>query len=320
MGKRRHNRNRGRVRQSLPITAPSIRTPLAEVKPPNKESSGSDVTNTGSKAQKPKLEWVAHEYRDADGNLTLPKKMIAGTYLRRYGEVPQGTQISIYVLAGYKPKPLMMVERKIYEVHRLSVHGWRRNGQIVVEMEGWRQHEADWFTAMRGVKLEVSDPGHPGPHNEKSEYVVSKSSFNRKIVKLVDEKGSESEVQLYEGTLDVTENWKSAFRRQTTEIINMGFKLLLLPLMSALLAGLAVWWISRLPSPDVYDSEARKNPEVQGVRSGMGESATEPSDNPTNWQSPDVPVRQTRRNKQTSNTKTSKGDVSKRSLKGNGDE
>ena len=108
------------------------------------------------------------EHRDADGNPTLPEELIAGTFLRRYEEVPEGTEIKVLVLAGYKPKALMMVERKIYRIHRLSVKGWRRKEQIAIEMDGWRQHEADWFNAMRGVQLEVSDPGLPGPHNEKA--------------------------------------------------------------------------------------------------------------------------------------------------------
>lgn len=326
MANRRRRRNRGRGRESSSKKVPGIGVPLATARPPEKESSGTNVTNTGSKAQKPdvvekpKYEWMAIEHRDADGNLTLPKKMIKGTFLRRYGEVPEGTPIRIHVLAGYKPKALMLVERKIYEVHRIFVHGWRRSGQIVVEVEGWRQHEADWFTAMQGVDLEISDPGLPSVYHEKSEYVVSQSSFGRKIVTLVGEKGSETEVQLYEGKLDLTETWKSAFRRQTAEMLNMGFKLLLLPLLSALLAGLAVWWISRLPSPDVYDSKVLGNSGEQRVQPGMGESATQLSDSPADGQSPNVPVRQADPDKQNSNTKTSEGDAGNQTLEGDGRE
>ena len=64
---------------------------------------------------------------------------------------------------------LMMVERKIYEIQSLSVRGWRRSGLISVEVDGWRAQEADWFNAMQGVNLTISDPGRPGPHNEKTE-------------------------------------------------------------------------------------------------------------------------------------------------------
>ena len=141
----------------------------------------SEMTNTGNSTQKPQYEWVKVEYRDADGNPTLPREKIASTYNRRYEDVPHGTEIKVLVLAGYKPA-LILVERKIYEIHRLSVRGWRRSGQIAVEVEDWRHHEADWFDATRGVRLEISDPGPPGPHNEKSDYIVSESSFNRNIV------------------------------------------------------------------------------------------------------------------------------------------
>ena len=64
------------------------------------------------------------EHRDADGNPTLPEELIAGTFLRRYEEVPEGTEIKVLVLAGYKPKALMMVERKIYRtVYQLAAEG-----------------------------------------------------------------------------------------------------------------------------------------------------------------------------------------------------
>ena len=211
--------------------------------PERTQPSSASQTNTASESQEPQYAWVAVEHRDADGNPTFPPNLIAGTYLRRYEEVPQGSEIKLHVLAGYKPKPLMLVERKIYEIHRLSFRGWRRSGQITVEVEGWRHHEADWFNAMRGVRLQVSDPALPGTHNEDSDYIVSESSFTRKIVTKLDDKGSETETRLYEGTLKITETWKSAWRRQGEEITNFWFKWLLLPLLVAIVAGLVLLWI-----------------------------------------------------------------------------
>ena len=96
---------------------------------------------------------------------------------------------------------------------------------------------------MRGVSLQVSDPAIAGKHNEKSDYIVSESSFNRKIVTAPDDKGSPTETHLHEGTLKITETWKSARRRQAAEVMNLGVKRLLLPLLVALVAGLAFWWI-----------------------------------------------------------------------------
>ena len=114
------------------------------------------ATSANTGPQEPQGEWVAVEHRDADGNPTLPRELIAGTYRRRFDDVPDGTEIRVHVLAGYKPTALMLVERKIYEIRRMPVRGWRRIGQIAVEMEGWREHEGAWFTAMRGVRLEIS--------------------------------------------------------------------------------------------------------------------------------------------------------------------
>ncbi len=119
---------------------------------------GRDKTNLDGELDNPQYGWVAIEHRDADGNPMLPKEMMASTYRRLYSEVPPDAEMRILVLQGYKPKPLMLVERKIYEIHRLSIQGWRRRGKITVEVDGWRHHEADWFNAMRGVRLEISDP------------------------------------------------------------------------------------------------------------------------------------------------------------------
>ena len=262
--------------------------------------------NKEKEAQKPQGEWIRVEHRDADGNPTLPKELIAGTFLRRYEEVPEGSEIKVMVLAGYKPNALMMVERKIYEVHRLLVKGWRRRGQIAIEMDGWRQHEAEWFKAMRGVRLEVSDPGLPGPHNEKAHYIVSESSFHRKIVTSVDERGSKTEVQKCEGTVDITETWRSAWQRQAAEVLNMGFKYLLLPVLSALLAGLAVWWIDRLPNSDGHVSAIPDSPAEHRLQGGMGDSVNKTADSATNYPPGKTPPRPTESDKRDSTRGTLK--------------
>lgn len=212
----------------------------------NPQSNTAERSDTKS-MQEPKGEWVMIEHRDADGNPTLPKDLIDGTAPRHFEEVPDGTEIKALVLAGYKPKPLLMVERKIYEIHRLTTQGWRRSGQILVEVDGWRQHERSWFDAMLGVRMEISDPGFTGPHNEKSKYIVSGTAFDRKIVHLHDKTGNEIERKLYEGTLDITETWKSAWQRNAADVLNLGFKYFLLPVICAVLGGLVVWWIDRQP-------------------------------------------------------------------------
>ena len=260
MSKRKRKPHRVRRGRHRPSVAPKgSRAPQAP-KPQEGVSRGAEPTNAGNEAKDPKYGWVTVEYRDSDGNPTLPRKLIASTYKRLYEQVPPESEIKVHVLAGYKPRPLMLVERKIYEIYRLSVQGLRRRGQIAVEVEGWRQHEADWFNAMRGVKLNITDPALPGPHNEDSDYIISESSFTRKIVTLLDGKGNETKVELHEGTLDITETWKSAWGRQKAEIINLGIKLLLIPLFVALGAGLALLWVDRFPTSSNVDSDLPGTP------------------------------------------------------------
>ena len=278
MAKRKRSPNRGRIRKSRAGTIPRSGARQEATKPERDRSNGTDQRIKGGNADKPQPEWVAVEHRDADGNRMFPREVIASTYLRRYEEVPDGTEIKVLVLEGYKPKDLMLVERKIYEIHRLSVHGWRRSGQMAVEVEGWRQHEADWFNAMRGVRLEIPNPNLPHSQHQQSDYIVSGTDFHRKMVTVLGENGGKTKLQVYEGTLDITETWKSAWRRQAAEVLNAGSKYFLLPLVSALVASLAVWWIVRPPDSDDHDLATSGNPEEQRVQAGKDGSAPQPAD------------------------------------------
>ena len=228
--------------------------------------------------EKRNFQWVAVEHRDADGNPTFPRKLIATTMQRRYSEVPPGSEIKVSVLAGYTPKALMLVERKIYEIHRQSVRGWRGIGQIAVELDGWRQHEADWFKAMRGARLNISDPGLPGPHNDSSDYVISNSSFEPKLIKLAGANNATTEVRVFEGTLDISETWRSAVRRRSAEILNLSFKVLIAPLLVALGAGLTLFWVGGLPNSDSQDLIGQSIPRVESVQALKDDTVSEPSD------------------------------------------
>ena len=231
-------------------------------------SSGTGQASPQSEPQQPQAEWVTVEHRDADGNPTLPKELIASTYRRRYSEVPPEAEITVRVLAGYKPKPVLMVD------------------------------EADWFNAMQGVRLVISDPGLPGPHNDDSDYVISESSFDRKIVTSPDGRGNMTEIRLHEGALDITETWRSAWRRQGAEVLSMGFKLLLLPLFAELGAGLTLFWVDR-SSWAGRDSDTRVVP-AQHAYEPADDQRGEPSDQPVNPEAPEAIASQAESDEQAS--------------------
>lgn len=314
VGKRNRRLRRERAQQNRASTDRIGEPRQKAVTPENKKSDGAGRPNRGSEAQKPQFEWIAIEHRDADGNPTLPKELIASTFHRRYEDVPEGTEIRILVLAGYKPNALMMVERKIYEIHRLSVRGWRRSGQIAVEMDGWRQHEADWFNAMRGVPLEVSD-GLPDPHNEKSHYIVSESFFKRKIVESVDARGSKTKLQMCEGTLNITETMRSAWQRQAAQVLDMGFKLLLLPVLAAVFGGLLVWW---LVSPESQDSEVLQRPVDHRLQGDIDDSKKGPLDRAKTYPPIKRPTKPTEIEKRDSTSNEPKGESSAERSMGDG--
>ena len=279
-------RNRQTKRRIRQIRAHRTRKYAQRRKPASPErqvQAGADDPDAGPEGQKPQYGWIAVEHRDTDGNPTLPRNLLESTYPRRYEEVPPDTKLEAHVLAGYKPKALMMVERKIYEIQSLSLGGWRRRGLIGVEVDGWRGHEADWFNAMQGVKLEISDPGRPGPHNEKTQYRVADSSFDRKMVTVIDQAGTTTEHRLFEGTLSITETWKSAWRRHGTDVLNLGFKVLFAPLLVALGAGIALLWIDRPMNSDLLAPQSQPTQSEQPVQIEEG-AADVPT--PTEFESP----------------------------------
>ena len=282
MGKHKRRPHRSR-RRPRPQAKASIKHSEPKGSISNERGSSlSGQKDSGGQPAQSRFGWVVLEHRDPQGNPTLPPHLIEGTYGRKYQDVPVGSEINLHVLAGYKPKPLMMIERKIYPIQSLSFQGWRRSGQIAVEVEGWRRHEADWFSAMRGVKLRILDPGLPGPHNEESVYVVKQTSFEQKVVKLLRGDGGETEIHLHEGRLDIAETWMSAWRRQAAEILKMGFKYLLLPFLSALLSGLLVWCIVRSPNPESPVSDISDSPPIQLLEGATGDSENKPSDKAMN--------------------------------------
>ena len=310
MAKRKRKRmpKRAQTRRNRSRTVRKGEQRQATVTPENRQSSGISRTKRESEVQQPQYRWMAVEHRDADGNPTLPRDLIVSTYGRRYEAVPEGTEIKAHVLAGYKPRALMLVERKIYEIHRQSVQGWRRRGQIVVEMDGWREHEADWFNAMQGAELVVSDPALPRLHSEEARYTISASSFDRKIVKSVDESGSQTEVQMCEGTLDIVETWRSAWQRQRREVLSGGFKYFLLPTLSALIGGLIVWSIVRSPSSDGHDPANPESSAEDRVQESMSDSIGEPSDLATKHPSTKILPKPTETEKRDSTVSTLVGE------------
>ena len=204
-------------------------------------TSGKAKTSTAG-PQQPKVEWVTFEHRDSEGNLTFPQSLIRSTHARRYSEVEDNAEFSALILTTYKPNPLMLIERKIYEVQRLTLDGWRRRGQIHIELEGWRGHEQEWFSAMLGIDVEIANPT-PGLPAKGNGYRVTSTSFDKKSVTIHSPDNAHQEVSMYGGTLDITEIWQSAWQRHRAQIGNMALRYVVLPFSVAFGAGTAILWL-----------------------------------------------------------------------------
>ena len=235
---------------------------------------------TGAPKPKGKFEWVKIEHRDSEGNLTFSESLIHSTHARRYSEVEDRTQLRALVLRGYKPHALMLIERKIYKIHRLNVDGWRRRGQINIELDRWRTHEEDWFSAMQGVSVQITNLNRP-PKTKGESYRVATTNFEKKNVSIHHRDGTVKELSMYEGTLDITETWKSAWRRHGAEVIDRTLRYVVLPFSVTLGASVAFIWLQGLIVADheTQDSPIREAPSVQT-------NPTAPNDGPTNVNTP----------------------------------
>lgn len=233
---------------AAPSRATSLSAPLIQSLLVLLRETVMDAGKTDQSDPKPQAQWVKTEWRDLDGNPTFPDHLIASTAKRRFDE-REDRELSVYVLAG--PRSVMMIERKLYRVHELQVHGWRRRGQLVAEMEGWREHEAEWFSAMRGLKMTVRSSDTFGRVDE-ADYTITTAAFERLLVTTVDHKRQrEKKTHLYEGTLDIRERWRSTLQRQKASITEKGINAVILPLFLAIVSALLTLWITgQLGSPN----------------------------------------------------------------------
>lgn len=238
-GKPRYKQSQRRQRQAK--TRQSAEAP----------TSATSKTST-TKPQQPTGEWVTFEHRDSEGNPTFPLPLIRSTHARPYSEVEDNAEFRALILTTYKPSPLMLIERKIYQVQRLTLDGWRRRGQIHVELEGWRAHEREWFSAMLGIDVEIAN-STPGLPTKGDNYTVTNTSFEKKSVTIHLPDNAQQEMPMYGGTLDITETWHSAWRRHRAQVANMALRYVVLPFSVAFGAGAAILW---LQTPKDKDTES----------------------------------------------------------------
>ena len=64
------------------------------------------------------------------------------------------------------------------------------------------------------------------------------------------------------------------------------------------MAGLVLLWLNGSPSPNGRDSDTRRSPVEHGVQPSNADSGSESSDKAVNYQSPNVPTKQTTSDKQ----------------------
>ena len=196
------------------------------------------------------IAWVTVEHRDSDGNPTFLADVVQSTHRRRFSEVDGSTPLRALLLTGYKPH-----ERKIYEVRNVAVFGWQRRGHLELELDGWRDHEQEWFAAMQGLDLEITDHGQPKPPRRGDKYTITHTCFDRKQLTLHHEDGRLEQRPVFHAELQIRETLRSAWRRQSGELLNFAFKSLVAPFSPAVGAGLTILWFQgfdhrQAPSPD----------------------------------------------------------------------
>ena len=196
-----------------------------------------------SKGAKPQGEWIRLEHRDAEGNPTLPKRLMASTHNRQH--VSTSKLLVGRVLADYRP-PILMVQAdpligdqaKIYEIDQITIEGWRRRGRIKIHIAAYRGHEEHWFSAMKNMRVNINQPEDRELGPDEYNYVAHNTEFAKTIYSVTDKEGNGKEEHLYVGTIGVTENWASVLRRNKMWVLKSGAQKFLIPVLIGLTVAL----------------------------------------------------------------------------------
>ena len=196
---------------------------------------------SGSRTQHSNAEWVLMEHLDPDGNVVFPRNLIENSANRRYADVGSDTKLYGKLLTAHRPKPIFIVEQKIYEVHQRWFDDRRKRGQLDIDIEKWRAHEREWFAAMSGIKLKVIDVP-PGVQSNGAEYKVVSTRFVPKEVSIQQPDGTHQVKSMFHATIRIKETWSSTWRRKRASLTGSVLLSMIIPFSVTVGAGAVLLW------------------------------------------------------------------------------
>ena len=208
-------------------------------KPKSRSVRKEEVSNSENKSQIKKFEWVTVEERDEEGRLIIPRRAIKSTEFTFYNP-EEHKDLKILILTGYAPNGAMLVSRKIYDIQKFDIKGWRANAEAIIELSPRRGHEKSWFDVFEGIDVDIQDTGLAGSISTEYKMKVTKTSFEKKV-KTIHGNG---ENRLLEGRVYMKETYKSVWDRNKGKIFGKLFWILVAAIVGAIMGSLITLWVT----------------------------------------------------------------------------
>ena len=153
-----------------------------------------------------------------------PKTMAASSTVR-YAHRDRLLGMGIAIWRGMHPQPIMTVNTKAYSV-TLKEGGWRRAVNVYVNV-GAREYEKEWFDAMAGQMVTISDEtGYPDGASISEQLRVEQTAFNPVQTMVIADDGKQTSQLTYEGRLTLLETLPSFLFRQLQLVLENSFLIL----------------------------------------------------------------------------------------------
>ena len=189
--------------------------------------------------------WALLEARNRDGSLALPPSILRSNENLRFHTRDPDQPEQVRVEIGYEPNPILFVNLKAYPVQRIVQSGTngRRKAKVWVEFPMSRGYEKEWFEYMNGLPLIIRRVTPDAVFEPPVELHVTDVLFTRKWALIgVDANPNPKPVESLQAVVTAEESNFQWITRHWHRLIEYFGVKLLLPVVSAIIVGIAVRW------------------------------------------------------------------------------
>ena len=168
-------------------------------------------------------DWARLEVIDSEGRPAFfDQNVMVASSTVRYADRDRLLGMDIMIVRKIHPQPLMLINKKAYAV-TLKEGGWRRSVNVFVNV-GTREYERDWFNAMPGQIVTISDNfGYPDGAYLSETLRVERATFGKVQTTVIGNDRELTHKVAYEGRLRLRETWPSFLYRQWQRVLENSF-------------------------------------------------------------------------------------------------